>query len=559
MKPSSLLLVALVFAADAEGATVGHVPSQFATIQAAIDAPRDTVYVHGDATYEENVHITHPLYLSWAANDPFPGIPRVRSISTASPVNGNVTVRGFHILGGASAAVTAGATCAFDFCRADGGLTCSAPQSYAYVTGCIVFGNLVVSGIFARSLMNTVSGGGMSGGGEATSPFQCNLVIGPAAVGINLGADDFILDNVVRNCTDGIHIFGQTSLGASLNVVEDCSGTGIVGGGVGGSTDAFITNNTVRRCGVSGVVASGVGVTVDGNTVETTGSDGMVLNVTTDHADNNHVTGANGHGITADILVNHMLGNVVTHCTGDGIRVNGSTKIHHNVVGNNGGRGIAVATDYFGNTVLRSNTSYNNGGPGLEISNADAILDSVAFNIGYGNSVGLRRNGVGAIVLTCNDWIVNVSGATSGVPIGLSDVALNPQFCNRPLDIVTLALSSPVLNHPGCGLIGALGQGCVNPVAVDGRNESEALPLRVYPQPSNGIVRFSWPASSQGGRLEIYDAQGALRWSADVAPRASGVTWRQKETSGRTLPPGTYFARLRGRPELGSARVTIVN
>src|SRR5262245_30837273 len=341
MKLSISFLVALVCVVDAEAATVGHVPTEFATIQAAIDAPRDTVYVHGVATYDEDVHITHPLYLSWAPNDFFPGMPRVRSISTPSPVNGNVTVTGFHILGGASATVASG-TCTFDLCRADAGLTGSAPASTVNVRGCIVFGNLAVSGFTARSFMNTVSGGGISGGGFGTSPFQNNLVMGPAAVGIDVNDEELVLDNVVRNCTDGIHALGEHGVGVAQNIVEDCSGTGIVGAG---SDDSFITENTVRRCGGSGVVASGTGVVVDGNTIETTGSDGIVINATTDHADNNRVTDAGGHGINANRLTSHMRGNVVTHCTGDGIRVNGGGKMHRNVVGNNGGRGIAVACD----------------------------------------------------------------------------------------------------------------------------------------------------------------------------------------------------------------------
>ena len=370
--------------------------------------------------------------------------------------------------------------------------------------------------------------------------------------------DDYVLDNVVRNCIDGIHVGCDQFMGASFNLVEDCSGNGIVAPGGCAVNGALIGDNTVRRCGLSGVVASSTGIIVDRNTVDGTGSDGMVLNTTTDHADNNRVTGAHGHGISGDHFVDHLRGNVVTHCTGDGIRVNFAFKVDHNVVGNNGGRGIAVAND-FGNGVLRSNTSYNNGGPGYEINATDAVLDSVAYNIGYGNSVGLRRNGAGAIVLRCNDWIVNLSGATSGVATGPSDVALNPQFCNRPLDIVTLAQTSPVLNLAGCGLIGALGMGCATPVAVDGRGELEVLPLRVYPQPSHGSVRFAWPALSQAARLEIYDAQGALRWSGEVASGSSGFTWRQAGNSGRAVQPGIYFARLRGRPELGSCRVTIVN
>jgi hypothetical protein len=551
-----LSLAALVIALDAS-ASVGIVPTQFATIQAAIDAPRDTVYVRA-GTYEESVNITHPLFLSWISTDFPASIPRVRRLLSASGLSGNVSVEGFHFLGGASVSVGSGGSCTVEMCRADSGLTgVAGGGGTVHVSGCIVFGNLNMTGALSQAFMNTVVGGTLNSvtGAIGASPFNCNYVTGPAAVGIRVFSDEYATDNLVRNCVDGIHT-GCNDMSAVNNVVEDCSGSGIVGPPCSSVSNNLYASNTVRRCGVSGIVVTGTYVVVDGNSVEDSGSDGIVINATTDHADNNHVTRAGGNGISGGHFTGHLRGNVVTRCTGDGINVSFATKIDHNVVGHNGGRGIVVANDN-GNDVLRSNTSYNNNGPGYEISTTDANLDSVANNIGFGNSVGMRRNGAGAVVLTCNDWFGNPGGATSGVPVGITDVVLDPRFCNSHADIVTLAQTSPLLSLAGCGLVGALGLGCSSPVAVDLGGGIGPRPLIVYPEPSQGAVRFAWPELRHADRLEIYDAQGALRWSADAAAGSRGLTWHPRQAG--SVPPGIYFARLRDRPELGGSRVTIVN
>jgi hypothetical protein len=549
-----LFLAALVIAHDAS-ASVGTVPTQFPSIQAAINAPRDTVYVRA-GSYEETVTITHPLFLSWVPTDFPASVPRVRRLLTASGVSGAVTVEGVHFLGGASATMGSGGSCSFEMCRADSGLTCIAGTGTVRVSGCIVFGDLSVNGSINQAFMNTVVGGTLNCTGVVgASPVNCNYVTGPAPVGILVYSDEYPTDNIVRNCVDGIHT-GCNDMSAANNLVEDCSGSGIVGP-CSSTSNISYTGNIVRRCGVSGIVVTGTGeLPVDGNTVEDTGSHGIVINATTGHADNNRVTRAKGIGISGGPFLLHFRGNVVTHCTGDGILLNGGRLIDHNVVGHNGGRGIVVAND-FGNDVLRSNTSYNNSGPGFEISTTDADLDSVVNNIGFGNSVGLRRNGAGAVVLTCNDWFGNPGGATSGVPAGITDVVLDPRFCNSLADIVTLAQTSPLLSLAGCGLVGALGLGCSSPVAVDLGSGIGPRALIVYPEPSQGAVRFAWPELRHADRLEIYDAQGALRWSGDAAAGSRGLTWHPR--LGGSVPPGIYFARLRDRPELGGSRVTIVD
>jgi hypothetical protein len=60
----------------------------------------------------------------------------------------------------------------------------------------------------------------------------------------------------------------------------------------------------------------------------------------------------------------------------------------------------------------------------------------------------------------CNDWFGNDSGAVHGIAPSQNDLALDPRFCDVVGDDVRLAANSPLLDAPGCGLIGALGQGC---------------------------------------------------------------------------------------------------
>ena len=211
-----------------------------------------------------------------------------------------------------------------------------------------------------------------------------------------------------------------------------------------------------------------------------------------------------------------------------------------------------VANDN-GNDVLRSNTSYNNNGPGYEISTTDANLDSVANNIGFGNSVGMRRNGAGAVVLTMQRLVRQPRRCNLRRPRRNHRRGARPevlQLARRHRD--ARADLAPLLSLAGCGLVGR----SVWAARVPSPSISEA---------GSGLGRSSFirnqaraPSVSRGLNYatpidsEIYDAQGALRWSADAAAGSRGLTWHPRQAG--SVPPGIYFARLRDRPELGGSR-----
>ncbi len=561
MRTVPLLVLALActgFASIANAAPV-VVPDDYPTIQAALDANCDNILVKG-GTYNETVSITHGVTLSAWSSTYSDAVPIVlRLTGSVSSGGGSVTVQGLHIL--RTASVSAFTGCTFLNCRADSGLVCYSGGGFTSVKGCTVFGSLTAAGGYAGVHLNTVVGGTLKVNSNAgTCSASGNYVIGSPAAGISIGDDCYASDNLVRNCVTGIAMGGGYYSGASANVIEDISGTGIVSG-VSGSRYAnasVVMSNAVRRCGGIGIQAFGVSPTIDGNTVDSTGSTGMDLQVTTDHVDNNTVTRANGAGIVAITLPGHMRGNTVLHCAGDGIRVGLCSLTDHNVVGHNAGAGIKLTSD--NQSRVRSNTSFYNLGPGFSINSIDATTDSVVNNIGFGNQVGLQQVGPGIVTLRCNDWFGNSGGATSGVSPGATDFALDPLFCNAPVDVVTLASTSPALNRAGCGLVGALGQGCATPTAATSEPVLRPQRLFAYPQPNRGAMRFAWQPLGEPATLEVFDAQGALRYACGVGDGVRELAWGRTDTGGRMLPAGVYFARLRaGARELGSCRVVVLD
>ncbi len=550
-----LLALAVVSSSVDAFATSTTVPDNYSTIQAAINANVDTVWVKG-GTYEETVNITHAVLLTYDERAYFPAAPIVRRITSPS-LTGVVRVRGFHILGGA--AVTAFNGCEFTFCRADSGISCTS-QYVARVMGCVVYGTLSANGLNSQVMFNSVNSGGISAGGNGSSPISNNLVTGPAATGITLGSDCYAYDNHVRACTDGIRIAGTNNAGAYRNIVEDCTGRGIVGPtpGPGGQAVVDCMDNVVRRVGGVGVQFTGVGPTIMRNTVDSTGSTGMSLLVVTATIDSNTVRRANGPGIVMTTIVQHIRGNVVTHCAGDGIRADLCPLVDYNVSLHNAGAGIKLLSDDAFDRI-RSNTCSGNSGPGISLQATDSDPDSVNNNISAANGVGLERIGAGVITLGCNDWYANPGGATTGVSAAATDFSLDPLFCNLPADIVTLASTSPALSRAGCGLVGALGLGCPTASTVPAGARSSDAGLRSFPQPSRGAIHFAWAPQASPVTLEIFDAQGALRFSRDVSAGTGEVEWSLPGGDRSRFPAGVYFARLRDElGERGACRVVVL-
>jgi hypothetical protein len=66
------------------------------------------------------------------------------------------------------------------------------------------------------------------------------------------------------------------------------------------------------------------------------------------------------------------------------------------------------------------------------------------------------------ITSSCNVYWDNPGGNTVNFPLGATDRVIDPVFCDPENADLTLSPLSPCLppNSLGCGLIGALGEGC---------------------------------------------------------------------------------------------------
>jgi hypothetical protein len=130
------------------------------------------------------------------------------------------------------------------------------------------------------------------------------------------------------------------------------------------------------------------------------------------------------------------------------------------------GKGGAISM--FANCTFRGNTFYGNshmhpvgGGQALIIRDGPSSFEN---NIVAGHS-GTEAVEVtaGTVVTTaCNVFWQNLGGNLDGIPMGPTDREVDPLFCDVGNEDFRLMKGSPCLppGSKGCGLIGALGQGC---------------------------------------------------------------------------------------------------
>jgi hypothetical protein len=319
--------------------------------------------------------------------------------------------------------------------------------------------------------------------------------------------------NTIVGATVGVKLEGNVGV-AQDNVITDCTGSGLVCE----LTDARLWNNIILRCAGYGVDAMAAG----------------------------------------DRLVEASR-NIIRACGSGGIRVDGpvrSLTLSGNVVGRCGGPGVTVATDDQSNGSIVSNTSYLNKGPGYVtyLPASEVYERSIANNIALGNSgPGLLWTGSESPNLACNDWYGNSGGMISGAVPGLTDVSTAPLFCDLNSDDVRLSAGSPLLNLGACGRVGALGQGCLEPIGNPGIGA-----FTVSPNPSRGVVQFAWTGSAWPKSVDVYDVTGARRWGQHIEPGASTLVWPGTDMAGRRLPAGVYYARLTGRGVSANARFVLV-
>ncbi|MBD3222655.1 hypothetical protein GF314_15580, partial [bacterium] len=182
----------------------------------------------------------------------------------------------------------------------------------------------------------------------------------------------------------------------------------------------------------------------------------------------------------------------------------------------------------------------------------------IAFNTGGGVA------GVNATPIpSCND--VHGNGGANWIdladPTGSDgNLDVDPLFCDLPGGDLTLRDDSPCLDAPGCGLIGALGQGCEQQTAAPAVAAGPAV--RAYPNPANpaATVRFELPRAATV-RLTLHDARGRRLRTLASGPHPAGiheVRLDGRDAAGRALASGIYLTRLATDREVVQGRLTLL-
>ena len=400
----------------------------------------------------------------------------------------------------------------FETCRLDSGLSVPgypADVMTLNVSGCTILGGMAVNAMAVNILLNSVYGGGINVYGEGYYTIRGNYVHGPAPFGIKSddgGGGSSIEGNTIVATDIGINSLSHGTW-VGDNEVLDCTGSAFVG-----AQGTNYERNTVARCG--------------GYAIDLQAPTGCTLR----------------HNQAVD-------------CASGGIRVSAfglDCAADSNVVGRCGGPGFDIGEGF-----LRWNTSYLNQGAGYIVRMGGG--GGITNNIATGNTgPGLLWSGSGSPSLACNDWYENSSGAVSGASPGISDVSVNPFFCDLDADDVHLSAGSPLLSLGSCGRVGALGQGCLVAVGVPPDLEPGIRAFSVSPNPSRGAVQFTWAGATRPEWVDIYDVTGARRWGAATEPGTSALAWPGTDSSGRRLPAGVYYARLTGKGTSATTRVVLV-
>ena len=149
------------------------------------------------------------------------------------------------------------------------------------------------------------------------------------------------------------------------------------------------------------------------------------------------------------------------------ITVSGCVFLGNALTGNGSGGGLFV-TIPSGSVEISGNTFYGN-----EVENpfvGSAVDVSGPFQLAFSNNIVASSSPGPAVSViqgvmintTCNVFWDNPGGNSVGFSLSPTDRIVNPEFCDPDSGDLTLSPLSPCLppNSLGCGLIGALGEGC---------------------------------------------------------------------------------------------------
>ena len=453
------------------------VPDDYPTIQQAADAS-DTVWVRG-GDYPERLNLggrdmesvvirrhpdsaTRPRVGALALDTPWALVFNMQGLDIAGPVR---LANGGH-----------GYPYVIESCRLDSGVvTLNSGGLLLTITNSRIVGNIAIAGeADVHMYADTVFGGltlpSYHGGFAHTFQVTNCVFKGPGGIGVAIAEEGrgYVMDNQIDGFETGIlGTFGGT-LDVKRNLISNC-GRGIAFRG----SVLNVRDNQVHGCGT-------------GIDVWTSDNDPVIIA-------ENHILGSAGVGIRA-------------------ISPQGWLDIQGNIVGRSGSHGFVVETFSYGDDYppipLAHNTSFANQGSGFALSHdtRDVVGHSsprMMHNIAYGNArQALEWSSTGSYPETplaeldhsCNDWFANALGTVSGTPASPLDLEVDPLFCDVASDSVSLQAGSPLLQAPGCGLIGARGMGC----------ETTATTLTLFAvERTSGGVRIRWRLG-EGTAAEIW-------------------------------------------------------
>ena len=159
----------------------------------------------------------------------------------------------------------------------------------------------------------------------------------------------------------------------------------------------------------------------------------------------------------------------------------------------------------------------------LTVTNSGSDID-LYNTIVYGSlsGSGVKCINYGDVTPVCSNIFGNAHGdwdswCGAGEDSLNGNFSLDPLFCDSDNGDFSLSSESPCLNAPGCGLVGAFGQGCTPPSAIDESMVMESDPFELepaVPNPFNPSTRIFYTipsgATEQPVRLAIHDATGRL-------------------------------------------------
>jgi parallel beta-helix repeat protein len=528
-------ILAVLFGVATVPAATLHVPSEYPTIQAGVDAAQagDTVLVapgvYDDVTHTPGGGDTTKCVVVMKSDITLMGSGPGQTIIDAqllgrgihcSGVTGSVirdlTIRNaFAQVYGAAIFCTDGSSPTIDNCEIvnnmDGGIIClngSSPQ----ILNCDLLDNEAKQGGGLAIEVNCspyVSGCTITG----------NAAPSGAGVFIRDGSQPTLEDCVIANNT----INALNGSGGGITIINaqptilDCEITDNVSSGAGGGIAIFdnavvtVTNTLIRGNSTTASYGPGGGVHVDYSSVTL---DGCII--ARNHAEGSAADGGGLYAILASSVV-------ITQCT-----------FAANVVDPSSGFGAGISVFMTSPQISKSIIAFNVGGKGLYCADGSSVPVVSCTDI-YGNETGDE-----------------ICGTDAG-----GNFSLDPLFCDLAGDDFRLQTDSPCApgNHPdgptACDgdRLGGGSVGCGPGAAPEPAGPGERVRILAAPNPFAGetMVRFRIPSAGPV-RLDVVDVQGRRVRTLAEGWRAVGwsqVVWDGRDAAGQSVASGSYFYVLR--------------